>query len=752
MLRPDQLELLENTPPHWRFALTGGGDDVKRCFEEGWNEPGKGHTLQDIRDLNDNPPPKSRWRAQKMIGIGVITGEESNGLLVIDFDGFGSEAVRAFRRHFRHYPSQLPKTLVNISGKKGRAKVYFQVPPHWWPQLKDKSASWRNAQDATVLEAIWQNGTGRGRHAVIAGDHPHSSHQLPLFYRWVNGASPVDVPLAMAPEWLLLGVLAQMQSTESVGLTHHEKLRRGEDDATPWERLSCYERRELVELALTSCPNREGRSSGTYEKVRRILCGIMHEFGLEHGIELVTSSEWDKRNTWDAGNNTEQTMRSLAKSRVSDEQQARIATIFYFARQNGWEPPSWAIPPVEMKLQVETFRKFIAQMNKSQGDNMAMATYYGRARREFGIEKDTMRRLALQEYLGAAERSTPKSLEQVTTQAHAGNMDGDVLDGFLGRRVHVLVGASHSGKTTLACFLANRVVHGLPVDVDGLRHSAERKGKVLIFTSDCSDLDLMRDLALEGITSENANDRVRICSGTTFDDMLRICQLLAEFEPDLVIYDCLSSMAAMDVKVGDPSYADPIRLLVRHNGLAWPKCAHLILHHTSRDEPTRYSGTEQIKAAAEEMLVYYPPELLKWKKGTPRPPIGPTRHLVVEKSRSGYSGRTISITRNPYQGHWQLTLPTLEGTSPIQTMIEKFRKVSDDDWRIASEWNALLELGYNSRSLRRYLDQLVGTTLEVSKQKSRVTGRMDTHYRPRELMRDAARQMVSSRGDGVNQI
>jgi hypothetical protein len=287
---------------------------------------------------------------------------------------------------------------------------------------------------------------------------------------------------------------------------------------------------------------------------------------------------------------------------------------------------------------------------------------------------------------------------------------------------------------------------------DAAPSGASQRGVSLPRAKFDTDQDMVRDLALEGVNADNAKDNLLICSGTGFDDMLRICQLLEEFAPDLVIYDCLTSMACADVRIGDPSYADPIRLLVRHNGLAWPKCAHVILHHTTRDEPTRFSGTEQIKAATEELWTYYPPELLKWKKGTPRPTIGYTRHLVMEKSRSGYAGRSLSLTRNPFEGHWQFRRSTTEASSPIDQLTEAFRAVKHDEWKIASEWRTELVLSFNGRTLRRYLEQLDGTALESERQRSRITGRMDTHYRPTRVMRDAARAMVSAPGDGINEV
>lgn len=748
MLRSDQTALLEGVPLHWRYALTGGDGDAKRCFEEHWNQPGNGHSLDSIVRINTAPNPGERWKHRKMIGLGVITGEESNGLLVLDFDGTGSQSVRAFRSHFNRFPSELPATVANMSGKKGRGKLFFTVPPHWWPQFANRSASWRSHLGNVVLEAIWQNTTGAGRHAVIVGDHPESSHQQPLFYRWMEGRAPNQVPVAEAPEWLLEGILRQTDGNRE--RTLQERLRSGEDDGTPWERLTAHERRQLVELALPYCPNRQGKGSGTYEKVRRVMCAVLNEFGYELAAEILDGSEWNAKNEWGDRADCVKTLQSLAHSRVAEDQKSRIASVFFFARQAGWEPPNWAIPPVDLQVGAEGYRKIINEFIKHENDSIVTTYLLGRARKEYGVDAERIREEVLEQFLGQMERQVPRCIEDIREGIRQDNITADVIDGFLGRRVHLVAGASHSGKTTLACFLANRVVHGLPIEIDGTRHSVERPGKVLIFTSDCSDLDMVRDLALEGI--EKSDGRLMICGGVTFDRMVTIVKTLEQFAPDLVIYDCLTSMMGPEAKIGDGSYSRPIRQLVQYNGVAWPACAHLILHHTTRDEPTRFSGSEQVKAATEEMWLYYPPELTRWRRGQPMPEIGPTRQLVMQKSRTGYVGKQLALTRNPYQGYWQFRLCNPETGGPLDLLSHRFRAVKHEDWRIASEWAKELELGFNSRTLRRYLDAMTGTVLESRRMRSRVTGRYDTHYRPRQVIRDAANAMVGSKADGINDV
>lgn len=748
MLRDDQLALLSGLPSSWRYALTGSHDDAKVAFEDGWNQPGAGHTLDDVVRINGQPTTYERWLSRKMLGLGVLSGPESGGLLVIDFDGRGSEAVRTFHKVFGRSPRDLPQTICNTSGKKGRGKVFLHVPPEWWPQLENRSASWRIG-DRVVLEAIWMNTTGTARHAVVCGDHPDSSHQHPLFFRWLQGRGPQEVAWAAAPDWLLLALVQRFQET-AAGRTAQELKRSGEDDPTPWQLLLTVERLELAKAALEYCPTRDGVGSGTYEKVRRILCGLIHEFGVQLAGEIVLESKWNSRCDWGQGRDALMVIGSLSASNSQDGQRATIRSLFHFAREGGYVWPRWALPPVDPRQNVDSLRKLINLMNREEDDPVAIAAYEGQARRDYGVDRETLYRLRLEHHLGVADGRRVVSLGEVAARHQ--NEDPDVLDGFLARRVHLIAGASHSGKTTLACFLANRVIHGLPVVVDGVRHSCRKPGRVLVLTSDCSDHDLVRDLALEGVEVGGVSDQLRIWSGASFADMLGIVRQLESFAPDLVILDCLSSMAVPGTKIGDPAFADPIRMLVRHNGQAWPKAAFVILHHTTRDEPTRFSGTEQIKAAAEELLLYYPPELLQWRRHQPRPAIGNMRHLVFEKSRGGYAGKLLQINRDPYQGSWRFETDGLPVSGPLDYLTRRFREVTDDRWRMPREWHSELELEFHERSLRRYLTQLVGPVLETRRMRHETSNRVELHYRPVDSLRQSAKAMIGHPGDGLNRI
>ena len=148
------------------------------ALRRAWGAPGAGRTLDSVIKLNNAPTDAEKWLSRKMLGVGAMTGPESGGLLVIDFDGTGSQSVRAFKAHFRHYPSELPPTICNTSGKLGRCKVFLRVGPEWFEQLKDRNAKWL-VDGQMVLEAIWMNSKGSSQQAVICGDHPQKTEQKP---------------------------------------------------------------------------------------------------------------------------------------------------------------------------------------------------------------------------------------------------------------------------------------------------------------------------------------------------------------------------------------------------------------------------------------------------------------------------------------------------------------------------------------------------------------------------------------------
>jgi hypothetical protein len=127
--------------------------------------------------------------------VGVVLGPASRGLLAIDFDGAGSGPT--FRRVYGRSHRDLPLTVGWTSGLPQRCQLAFRVAPELWPRLRGRRI-WRWG-GRTVLELRWQ-----GHQSVIAGVHPDTAG-----YRWLDGRSPQQAPLALAPDWLLEPLLRE---------------------------------------------------------------------------------------------------------------------------------------------------------------------------------------------------------------------------------------------------------------------------------------------------------------------------------------------------------------------------------------------------------------------------------------------------------------------------------------------------------------------------------------------------------------
>jgi hypothetical protein len=761
MLRSEQIDSLAALPDEWRYTLTGGKGSVKQPISAGWNIKGNGLSRDSIELMAEGHKDADSWKIAAATGIGAITGPESGGLLVIDFDGKGDQAEKVFAAHFGRPASDLPSTWTTISGKAGRKKIFLRVTPDQELELNNRSAVWRDEEGLTVLEAIWRNTTGTGRQAVISGTHPSSTKENPLFYRWVNTGSE----WATCPDWVAEGVLRQMDNARSVV----DATRSGEKDGEPtaYEQLSIPKRWELCANALDSCPTRDGKGSSTYTTVRRAICALLHEWGAPLAELMIAQSKWDSKNNWGPNESATQLLRSLQQSDIPQNEKVTIGSLFRLAQlHSDWIWPDEYKPPKPASaIEKQEIEKLIAQMNFHYQDKTMSALIRGKLSKFYGIRDSEIMTLRLESALGHVVKAEKKA-EQAQ----------DVFNGLISRRVHLLAGASHSGKTSLAAFMAGKVLNSefltqddfdfgedveLPsgpmncIDIGRIRHSSSKPGKVLVFTSDCSDEDMMRDIAIEGASRTGMDARLKVVSGLGFAQMVEIVLNIQDFEPELVIMDCLSSMALPGISQADAAYAAPIRELVRYNGAKWKKAAFLILHHTTKADPRKSAGTEQIKAASEELLVYYDPHQAAHvgKPGRPKKNVLPNvRHLEFEKSRGGYKGKTIVIERDGMAGRWDWRLYETDPKemTAFDFLVSSLMNCTDEEWRTPSEWRDRLNAAHISRRMTcRYMAQLSGKILDrqcIPDRRNRVT----THYRIKPEVTHAAKQMLKSNGMGNN--
>lgn len=334
------LAQLQGIPEEWRLIATGADGNTKRPLSGTWNtEPH--HRLK---------TPELLGTAGAM-GAGLHTGSASGGLLVVDFDSppwDPGAAERAFESTFGRASAALPPTLRNTSGKEGRFKLFLRVPREFWallpanwkaPKLGDPSDP--KADPKSPLETLWQRSNGASLNAVICGEHPQSTADHPLYFRWVPGCTPAEVEWAIAPDWLLTGLVGQTITTLRRALEDSESRETVNGEGMRvWEHLNSGERRKLQLMVLKHSPNRQGRGSGTHDDVNKVLLGTWREMGENYAEteRLLQESGWNDTNQWESSVSMESALRSITSSELhlaDGKQPVQFSSVIALAKEVG---------------------------------------------------------------------------------------------------------------------------------------------------------------------------------------------------------------------------------------------------------------------------------------------------------------------------------------------------------------------------------------------------------------------------------
>jgi hypothetical protein len=201
----------------------------------------------------------------------------------------------------------------------------------------------------------------------------------------------------------------------------------------------------------------------------------------------------------------------------------------------------------------------------------------------------------------------------------------------------IIHGDANSGKTALCAALATVIVRGAPFKVRDQMMPVEQ-GKVLWFTGDCNDTE-MKMVLLDADLSES-EDFIAI-PDFKLSHKARFQREVNKHKPHLVIIDSLSSASDAGVDENKKEAAEPLYWLNTKNGVLWPACAIIIIHHDNKDGG--YRGSTAIRAAVSEM--WHVAEIPEDKRE--HLPNYLNQRLVTNgKSRNGMKGRKLLSTLN----------------------------------------------------------------------------------------------------------
>lgn len=152
----------------------------KKAYLPGWTQDPK--TISEVRkELEEG----------RATGVGLLCGQWSNDLALIFVDVDGEDAIPAIEKLGGGSIDQIfPATLTISSGKPGKFRMLFRVPPERVAQLPDRATL---RVDKFPWEILW-----RSRQGALMGKHPDT----PGYFTTPHGGFEYAKNLPEMPEWL----------------------------------------------------------------------------------------------------------------------------------------------------------------------------------------------------------------------------------------------------------------------------------------------------------------------------------------------------------------------------------------------------------------------------------------------------------------------------------------------------------------------------------------------------------------------
>jgi predicted P-loop ATPase len=181
----DIKEELTRLPKSWGYVAVNGN---KQPYQKDWqNKPLS--RLDLFKELSSG----------KAKAIGVVSGPKS-GVMFLDHDG---ASCTQWLTENNLSIGSLPHSWMVTSGRVGRFQLIYKVPEKYWPKIKTKKYKTGKKDSQGNIEQVelrWE-----ACQSIVAGEHPMEG----CGYRWMEGRSPSDLPLADAPESLLKMMMEQ---------------------------------------------------------------------------------------------------------------------------------------------------------------------------------------------------------------------------------------------------------------------------------------------------------------------------------------------------------------------------------------------------------------------------------------------------------------------------------------------------------------------------------------------------------------
>jgi hypothetical protein len=654
-------------PCWWRFVPVHGKD----TYVEGWQN----------RPLTAEICIEAYKAKQCYRGIGVVTGEHSQGLIALDVDGpLADERYKAIAGD-QYEPYGEERTMAWTSGRPGRRQLLYQVPRQLIPEL-DKVTTLK-----LMLDGTWLRGSKAKEHAagleqktLVEGDpeyeevvlrfnksqsvlpgspHPDTGGRYHfLNYNhgnvepapgWVLDAlRPFRKPVQWLPDSVQqeldaeLGGQTVLPPRQIRGWFFKEevqaKLRPRLADLVfrheVFDRYGWKERGGDNPQMMSGCPWHGGKSGTSFQFSLQSGCWDCKACGI--GGDLLDFIHKVKVNNLYASKPTGADLEKY----VAD-----------LAGEIGFSYPEDARAQVtkEVPRVVMNARDFHEALIKIHDEEMNPAL---RVARMAELAAETGRRLTGSQCLAAMDEY--RYYEDSRRQNEKKHWWQDVermqflVPNLLMKPTQVMLHAAGGlGKTSACMGLATAVGRGTPMRIRGIELPI-KQGPVLWIQNDQNPAKLLQDCEDNGI--DPARDVWFIVKrGFQINHTHEFAEWIRQYKPALVVVDSIGSCSTkMQVEEKDKGFASPFYYYAEKNGNpddGFPATSIVWIHHDNANGEAR--GTRYLVAAVDEQwhlrtLSEDERESLRERRRSP----SNCRMIQIKKSRLGRQGDLLVVERD----------------------------------------------------------------------------------------------------------
>ena len=631
--------------------------------------------------------------------VGLFTGIRGKGIVILDVD-------RNLASLKRKWGKDLDGAPVITSTKKNAAKYIFRVPEELWGEVSGFGHSEDHRDGYEVLF---------GAQGVIYGAYPGSQDG-----KWPEGeysfeGDPDSVP--QAPPWLLAEMrLAKAPSSFIKNRTALDLSDRTEDE---------------IAVIINDCLDViQPRGAGQRDHWIRIGMAIHSVLSNDLGLELWSkwsAKDLDFSHEWEGDSNPcKQPWGSFkAGGRIGLGSLIYQADLIDPKRTRFGDASKKILEAAEVAVQ--RFKEVGVSYEDIIRRGMAAYELEDVARMNYELhalamearykDQSGVERLLL-EHITQQSREAGHTMDSGKRDARDFLIPGLLPYGYL----LLMYGAPGCGKSATALALMKHVVDGIPFRLKDQLVPVEA-GPVIYFNADMSSLDFHEEYDLHEIKNGR---RFHFEPDFNLYRQAQFVKIMNRVKPSMICIDSLSSCSG--AKAGDENkaeFAQPLYWLSAKNGVLWPACTIVVLHHASKATGAA-RGSTAIEAAVSEV----------WSVSHPAKDSGLTvdqRVIKIGKSRLNRSGESLVQTQNE---DLTVSLAEVPKSEELQTragsVAERImnRLQTHQGWMTRKDLNSDPLVGGNVSAIRKALQRLVNRgKLETRALQQNKSGKAELEYR-----------------------